>query len=383
MSTSSRRNPSELRAVKTIDKSQCRLYEEKKQQIKQIKQEKQVKQEKQKEIYREQNKEFSKMGKQEWEKNIKEMFQDLFFFDKVEKEFQMVYDNHATFSMKNNELCEEYFEFETWPLLQSRKFESYINVKERLRKKITLYDYGQFLIYCMIMAKENNDAKTYKFEKFDMICNIRTLLGRNEENGLTGDYEMKRGFLGLKQEGEIYQRIIDNYNIFFNDLINDVMSIEEFKSDTYKCNNLYTGYKVSNTHVQMFIDNLLLKNPHYSKFKQYLEKSECTNNYNTNQSQGGSKKKQKVPKKYIPQHLTEKDKRKQTQMLKKSREMYKKKEYIDRKPVKSFKSKVSPHVKKAREIYSVKNVSPNKELAKASGCSVKALKEIVKKGQGA
>ena len=63
--------------------------------------------------------------------------------------------------------------------------------------------------------------------------------------------------------------------------------------------------------------------------------------------------------------------------------MYKKKEYIDRKPVKSFKSKVSPHVKKAREIYSVKNVSPNKELAKASGCSVKALKEIVKKGQGA
>lgn len=80
MSTSSRRNPSELRAVKTIDKSQCRLYEEKKQQIKQIKQEKQVKQEKQKEIYREQNKEFSKMGKQEWEKNIKEMFQDLFFF---------------------------------------------------------------------------------------------------------------------------------------------------------------------------------------------------------------------------------------------------------------------------------------------------------------
>jgi hypothetical protein len=108
-----------------------------------------------------------------------------------------------------------------------------------------------------------------------------------------------------------------------------------------------------------------------------------TDENSTEKSQGGSKKKQKVPKKYIPQHLTEKDKKKQTQMLKKSREMYKKKEYIDRKPVKSFKSKVSPHVKKAREIYSVKNVSPNKELAKASGCSVKALKEIVKKGQGA
>ena len=74
------------------------------------------------------------------------------------------------------------------------------------------------------------------------------------------------------------------------------MSIEEFKSDTYKCNNLYTGYKVSNTHVQMFIDNLLLKNPHYSKFKQYLEKSECTNNYNTNQSQGGSKKNKRFQK---------------------------------------------------------------------------------------
>ena len=90
-----------------------------------------------------------------------------------------------------------------------------------------------------------------------------------------------------------------------------------------------------------------------------------------------------VPIKYVPLRLTEKDKQKQSSMLKKSRKMYEKDQYFVREPVKSFQSKPSNHVKNAKKIYKVDNVSPNKQLAKATGCSVKALKEIVKKGQGA
>jgi hypothetical protein len=90
-----------------------------------------------------------------------------------------------------------------------------------------------------------------------------------------------------------------------------------------------------------------------------------------------------VPLKYVPSHMSEKDKGKQARMLKKSRKMYKKNEYFIRKPVTSFTSKPSNHVKNAKKIYDTDKVIPNKQLAKATGCSVKALKEIVKKGQGA
>jgi hypothetical protein len=117
------------------NKPQCSPYEKQKQieQIKQINQIKQKEKEKQEEIYRKQNKEFSIMKKEEWEKNIKDMFQDLIVFDKIEKEFQMVYDDHAIFLMKNNQFCKDYFQEQTCSPIQ--EFESYINVKQRLDKK--------------------------------------------------------------------------------------------------------------------------------------------------------------------------------------------------------------------------------------------------------
>lgn len=90
-----------------------------------------------------------------------------------------------------------------------------------------------------------------------------------------------------------------------------------------------------------------------------------------------------VPLKYVPTHLSEKDKKKQSNMLKKSRKMYEKEKYFVRKPVKSFQSKPSNHVKNAKKIYGVETITPNKQLAKATGCSIKAMKEIIKKGQGA
>lgn len=89
------------------------------------------------------------------------------------------------------------------------------------------------------------------------------------------------------------------------------------------------------------------------------------------------------PKRYVPTRLTKKDKKKQKKEINKSRKAYKKGKYYTRKKVKSFKSKESAHVTKAKKIYGVKNVSASSNLAKKTGCSVSALRKIVKKGQGA
>ena len=89
------------------------------------------------------------------------------------------------------------------------------------------------------------------------------------------------------------------------------------------------------------------------------------------------------PLRYIPKRLTKRDKKKQKQMLNKSKKMYKKGKYYTRKKVSSFKSKVSPHVTKARKVYKIDKISASPRLAKATGCSIGTLRKIVKKGQGA
>jgi DNA-binding Xre family transcriptional regulator len=91
----------------------------------------------------------------------------------------------------------------------------------------------------------------------------------------------------------------------------------------------------------------------------------------------------KIPVRYLPFGLSNKDVNKQVQMLKKSRTEYKKGKYFTRKQVKSFKSRPSNHIKNAQKIYNVEKIVPSKELAKATGCSINALNQIVKKGEGA
>jgi len=88
-------------------------------------------------------------------------------------------------------------------------------------------------------------------------------------------------------------------------------------------------------------------------------------------------------KRYIPNSLTQKDKKKQRSMLTKSRKMYKQNKYYTRKPVASFKHKTSSHIENAKRIYNVQTVTPTRELAKKTGCSVNALRKIVRKGEGA
>jgi DNA-binding Xre family transcriptional regulator len=90
-----------------------------------------------------------------------------------------------------------------------------------------------------------------------------------------------------------------------------------------------------------------------------------------------------IPLRYLPNKLTKKDKARQVRMLNKSRKMYKKGVYYSRDKVKSFKSKPSNHIKNALRIYKIDSVIPNKQLSDATGCSLSALKQIVKKGEGA
>ena len=85
---------------------------------------------------------------------------------------------------------------------------------------------------------------------------------------------------------------------------------------------------------------------------------------------------------YIPKSLTKKDKKKQLQMLLKSKRLYKQNKYYTRKKV-NYKNKTSKHILNARKIYNIKSMIPNKELVKKTGCKLSALKEIVKKGEGA
>ena len=90
-----------------------------------------------------------------------------------------------------------------------------------------------------------------------------------------------------------------------------------------------------------------------------------------------------VPKRYIPDTLSEKDKLKQRKGLLKSQKQYKKGKYIMRKNVTSFKSKPSPHIVNAQKIYDIDIIKPSKLLEKKTKCNIKGLNKIFKKGQGA
>lgn len=96
-----------------------------------------------------------------------------------------------------------------------------------------------------------------------------------------------------------------------------------------------------------------------------------------------TRKHTKINLRYLPKRLNTKDKKKQYQMLLKSRKLYKKGKYYTRKPVKSFHSKTSSHILKARKVYGVDKIGANDKLAKKSGCSKTALAKIINKGAGA
>lgn len=133
-----------------------------------------------------------------------------------------------------------------------------------------------------------------------------------------------------------------------------------------------TSYKQSNS-----IGNKSTTNRQYKGGKRHSRKHKIA-------SRNKHVKKQKyVPRRYVPSKLTPADKTKQREMLKKSRRQYKKGKYYTRKRIKSFKSKPSNHVTNAKRIYKVNTLKPSRALAIKTGCSLRSLSEIVKKGEGA
>jgi Family of unknown function (DUF5824) len=90
-----------------------------------------------------------------------------------------------------------------------------------------------------------------------------------------------------------------------------------------------------------------------------------------------------ITKRYLPDRLSRKDRITQSNMLKKSRRLYKKGIYFTRKQLKSYPHKNSSHVIKAKKVYDIETIEPSKKLAKKTGCSVEALEKIVNKGEGA
>jgi hypothetical protein len=91
----------------------------------------------------------------------------------------------------------------------------------------------------------------------------------------------------------------------------------------------------------------------------------------------------KFPIRYLPKVLTKEDRAKQINMLMKSKKLYKKNKYYTRKRLPSYKNKKSNHILNARKIYNIENITPNAELAMKTGCTLSALNQIVKKGEGA
>lgn len=94
-------------------------------------------------------------------------------------------------------------------------------------------------------------------------------------------------------------------------------------------------------------------------------------------------KTQSVPIRYLPQNISKKDRKKQSANLRRSRKLYKKGVYYSRPSITSFKSKPSGHIQNAMKMYRVNNVKPTPLLARKTGCSLRGLRKIVNKGEGA
>ena len=90
-----------------------------------------------------------------------------------------------------------------------------------------------------------------------------------------------------------------------------------------------------------------------------------------------------MSKTYIPSSLSINNKKKQKDYIKKSKKLYKQNKYFIRPKIKSFKSKTSKHIIKAYKLYNIKSMKPSQILSKKTGCSIKGLNAIIKKGEGA
>lgn len=90
-----------------------------------------------------------------------------------------------------------------------------------------------------------------------------------------------------------------------------------------------------------------------------------------------------LPQRYVPKQLTRKDRKRQIAMVLRSRKAYNNRMYKTRKRLPSFKNKTSSHILKEKQVYKTDKSGPSAELARKTGCSMNALRQIVRKGEGA
>ena len=100
---------------------------------------------------------------------------------------------------------------------------------------------------------------------------------------------------------------------------------------------------------------------------------------------GREPKGSKFAKQYVPDELSKKDADTQRKNIKQTQEEARTRIFkTDKRPsLKSYTPKKSKWVLRAKTLYDVDSIKPSKELAKKAGCSIKALKEITKRGMGA
>lgn len=91
----------------------------------------------------------------------------------------------------------------------------------------------------------------------------------------------------------------------------------------------------------------------------------------------------RIPLRYLPYRLSRKDKRKQIDMLLKSKKQYSSKSYATRAKLASYPHHVSKHITRARKVYRIPSIRPSRALSRKTGCSLQALRRIVRKGEGA
>jgi len=90
-----------------------------------------------------------------------------------------------------------------------------------------------------------------------------------------------------------------------------------------------------------------------------------------------------IPRRYLPRSLSRRDYATQRRQVLASRRNYLRGKYTTRKRVKSFHSRPSPYVSRALRRYHVASMADLRGLSLRSGCSVKALRQILRKGRGA
>jgi hypothetical protein len=94
-------------------------------------------------------------------------------------------------------------------------------------------------------------------------------------------------------------------------------------------------------------------------------------------------KKIHVPLKYVPLSLSRKNKDTQKRQLLQSRRAYRTGKYVTRTRLASYPHRTSKHILAARRKYDVSSIGATRTLSHKTGCSIDALKQIIRKGEGA